>query len=131
MVRLAPGERFQLDIWCLPTPHTLAYLFDLVESAALLVLGADPAVQQACLSGAAFCDRLADELGIDPAAIRTVWTQTAKGRPGPAGPCAAGQLLLPGPNEIALVARNPARYRDGHGVSGARGPHHALGDARD
>ena len=106
VVRLAPGERLQLDVWCLPTPRTLAYLFDLVESAALVILSAKPAQPLVCSTGTAFCDQLADGIGKPRAEMYALWTKITNGRGSraQAGPCGAGQLLLPGPDELALVA---------------------------
>ena len=106
VVRLAPGERFQLDVWCMPRRETLEALFDIVESAAQIVQAA-LARGPVCLTGAAFCAQLATLLPrTPPEVIRQAMADATAGRPAstPGGPCGAGQLLLPGPAELTTIA---------------------------
>lgn len=105
VVRLAPGERFMLDIWCLPLPERLSDWFDLVESA-ILAAQASGARTGLCLGGGAFVANLAAVLATTP--------QEMLARVGPVdvpavratgAPCGAGQLPLPGRWERDLMAQ--------------------------
>ncbi len=102
-VTLEPGERFQLDAWCLPAWQGLADLFDLPESA-ILVAQAAKAQAGACLGGVAFVKNLAEILGIDESKIRAKLPPYPSTGTVPVG-CGPGQLPLPGPAEIDCVAR--------------------------
>jgi hypothetical protein len=61
-VALAPGEGFEIDLWCLPTQADLVRWFDVVQSATLVV-ALDAKTGLACTEHGAFADRLKS---IDP-----------------------------------------------------------------
>ncbi|MER2252887.1 hypothetical protein ABS772_23490 [Methylorubrum podarium] len=102
-VLLEPGESFQLDAWCLPSPDSLVEWFDVVESAALVAdaFGRTPAT---CQNRAKFLGGVADFLGreldsIENRARRSDWHE----RDDEVG-CGGGQLPLPPRFALECVA---------------------------
>lgn len=105
VVQLEPGERFQLDVWCLPYWEHLSDWFDVVE-ASILVAQSSGDGAGACLSGAAFCARVAAMAGRTPGELLAILGPIGNSDGPPGGvPCGAGQLALPGIAERDWMAK--------------------------
>jgi hypothetical protein len=117
VAELAPGEDFEIEVWCIPSAHALRGQFDIVESVAVLLMResatehlAEGRLDQACVAGlkryfkGGSWEKLAEQEAAQNKIEAAIWhrdrSDLAKFNP----LCGPGGISLPQAEVMKLVA---------------------------